>query len=191
MNPVSTRQTQVRVAFADWSQGWRALTNAQRDAWTVLGAQMERTDSLGQTYTLTGLQAYVSANQNLLTISATEISAAPLLNEPPAPPAITPSVDTDPADVMTIGYTPGAAADFLVVEASAPVSAGRSFMPRSGYKLIGSVEFDTASPFDILTAYEAIYGEFPQGSRIFFRAKVIDSATGQSSPWVYANALAA
>lgn len=190
MNPTSTRQTQVRVGFADWSQGWRALTNAQRDAWTVLGAQMERTDSLGQTYTLTGLQAYVSANQNLLIISAAEVSNAPLLNEPPAPPVITPTVDTDPADVFTVAYTVGASADYLIVEASAPVSAGRSFMPRSGYKFIASVEADTASPLDILSAYEAIYGEFPQGSRIFVRAKVIDSVTGQASPWVYANTIA-
>jgi hypothetical protein len=83
-NPMSPSQTTVRARFATNSQAWRALTAAQRAAWTSLGANMNRTDSLGQTYTLTGQQAFVSVNTNLLTIGQAAVSAAPAFS-PPAP----------------------------------------------------------------------------------------------------------
>jgi hypothetical protein len=40
---------------------------------------MARSDSQGQTYTLTGLQAYTSINRNLLTVGGSILSTAPAL----------------------------------------------------------------------------------------------------------------
>lgn len=185
MNPVTDRQTSVRGVFGGWSAGWRALTNSQRSGWSNLGLQIERTDSLGQTYNLTGLQAYISANQNLTTIGATTISDAPLLLPPDAPVGMTLTMDTAPADVVSLAYNPPPAGIDLVVEMTGPVSAGRNFAPRSSYKFIASVAGGGASPEDLLSAYEAIYGEFPAGAKVFLRAKTVDTASGQSSPWVY------
>lgn len=79
VNPNSTAQVAQRTIMTTLSQGWRALTAVQRAGWTALGLTMIRTDSLGVTYTLTGLQAYTSLNRNLLYLGQTAISAAPTL----------------------------------------------------------------------------------------------------------------
>lgn len=50
---------------------------------------MTRLDSLGQSYTLTGLQAYESCNRNLTFIGAATISNAPALSTPTTLTAIT------------------------------------------------------------------------------------------------------
>jgi hypothetical protein len=79
VNPDTSKQQAARATIASLSQGWRALSDAQRLGWTNLGAQMARSDSQGQTYTLTGLQAYTSINRNLLTVGGSILSTAPAL----------------------------------------------------------------------------------------------------------------
>jgi len=83
-NPNTALQQAARTSLATYSAGYRALTQAQRDGWTALGAQITRTDSLGQTYTLTGLQAYVSVNRNLVTIGGAAVTTAPSITGIPA-----------------------------------------------------------------------------------------------------------
>lgn len=62
------------------SQAWKDLTASQRLAWAALGLQMVRQDSLGQTYNLTGLQAFMSLNLNLKTVGGSAIFDAPALH---------------------------------------------------------------------------------------------------------------
>lgn len=76
--------TAVRADFATIAQAWRGLTDAQRNGWTGLGANISRQNSIGQTYTLTGLQAFESVNRNLLTVGAPIVSVAPAFT-PPSP----------------------------------------------------------------------------------------------------------
>lgn len=88
-NPNTTKQSDVRSNLGTLSSGWRALTEAKRLAWTALGASMTRTDSLGETYTLTGQQCYVSLNRNLNTVGGTAITDAPLLSVPASLTSVT------------------------------------------------------------------------------------------------------
>lgn len=74
----------VRSSLATLSSNWRGLTEAQRTAWGILGTGITRTDSLGQTYTLTGLQAYCSVNRNLTTYGSAFVSDAPAYTPPAA-----------------------------------------------------------------------------------------------------------
>lgn len=82
VNPNTTIQALQRTIFATYSLGWRNLSDAQRGGWESLGAQMTRTDSLGQQQTLTGIQAYISINRNLTMIGGTILSTAPTLASP-------------------------------------------------------------------------------------------------------------
>lgn len=77
--------------------------------------------------------------------------------------------------------TPLAATELLVVEATAAVSAGINFVPRSGYKKVFIGAAATASPANILAGYNAIYGALVAGTKIFVRARVIDNAKGFAS----------
>jgi hypothetical protein len=79
----------VRGNLTTLAGGWRALTDAQRAGWTALGAEMIRSDSLGQPYTLTGFQAYQSVNRNLSTVGGATVSAAPAFALPAALTSIT------------------------------------------------------------------------------------------------------
>lgn len=82
-NPVTGPQTLVRGNFGTLAAAYRTLTSTQQADWIALGANMIRTDSLGQTYDLTGLQAYEAINRNLFTYGSSSTSTAPLY----APPA--------------------------------------------------------------------------------------------------------
>ena len=62
VNPNSAAQASARSRLSQNSIAWRALTDAQRAGWESLGSQMNRTDSLGQGYTLNGFAAYCSVN---------------------------------------------------------------------------------------------------------------------------------
>lgn len=91
VNPNTPAQQAQRDAMLDFSQSWRNLTAAQRAGWAALGAAMSKTDSLGQPYSLTGLQAYTSVNRNLRFTGQTELTAAPALAIPIAITSITPT----------------------------------------------------------------------------------------------------
>lgn len=89
VNPNTPAQSTVRNQWQELSGAYRDLDEAGRNAWKELGEQMFRTDSLGQTYTLTGLQAYMSINQNLFLIGASTTNVAPTLDVPATLSSIT------------------------------------------------------------------------------------------------------
>lgn len=82
-NPSTGKQTAVRANLGATSSAWRGLTDAQRAAWGAFGANITRTDTLGESYTLTGQQAFILINRNLFTIGNAAITDAPAY----APPA--------------------------------------------------------------------------------------------------------
>lgn len=81
-NPNTTKQAAARATMASLSAGWRALSAGNRAGWTALGSQMTRLDTLGNSYTLTGLQAYTSVNRNLLTVGGAVSPTAPTFLTP-------------------------------------------------------------------------------------------------------------
>lgn len=169
VNPNSVAQGQMRARFGDNSQAWRLLTDAQRAGWESLGLQMQRTDSLGQTYTLTGLQAYIAVNNNLLDAGEAVVSAAPALNSPVG--LLTATV-TSTGGTLSLAYTatPLSASNKLFVFASPQRSAGRKF--EGDYRLIFVSAAAAASPANILAAYTARFGAPVVGNKIFFSLQV-------------------
>ena len=83
-NPRTAAQTAVRGLYDTVSAAWRTLSDAQRAAWVSLGLLMERIDTLGSTYSLTGSQAHQSVNINLLTTGAAITAVAPVMTTPAA-----------------------------------------------------------------------------------------------------------
>jgi len=91
VNPNTALQSAVRANLQGNAQNWKALTDAQRAGWTALGLLIVRSDSLGRTYTLTGLQAYISINQTLFQLGVAQVSSAPAY--------------TSPANLLTVAVT--------------------------------------------------------------------------------------
>ena len=79
VNPKTSFQTVVRNRLASFSQGWRALTAAQINAWNAAVAGFAKTNIFGDLRNPTGLQLYVKVNANLVSSGGTAITtpAAP------------------------------------------------------------------------------------------------------------------
>lgn len=86
------------------------------------------------------------------------------------------------AIALSVAFTPTplSAGEKIIIEATDQVSPGINFMPRGEYKQVFVGAAASASPANILTAWNALYGALISGRKIFIRSWVI-SATGLAS----------
>jgi hypothetical protein len=166
VNPNSTAQGTARARLAAASAAWRGLDDATRAGWIALGNLMTRTDSLGQTYTLSGFQAYVSVNSNRALVGDAALDDAPALATPEAIATVTPTV-TDAAFSVAWTPTPLGTGERMLLFASPPRSAGRGF--EGDYRFIKASSAAGTSPLDAATEYAAKFGVQVPGNRVFIR----------------------
>ncbi len=164
VNPSTSFQAAVRARFSTAAVEWRILTAAQRAGWADLGLQMNRTDSIGSSYNLTGFQAYLSVRTNMVAAGDTPVPDAPLYTIPDSLASVTPTISSAS---MSIAWTPTpvGAGERVFVSASPQRSAGRAF--EGDTRLIQVTAAAGASPLVILTNYSARFGAPVTGSRIF------------------------
>jgi len=169
VNPRTIFQTQVRETLNALSVFWRTLTEAQRAAWTALGAQIIKTDSLGIAYDLTGLQAFIEINGIRAAIGQALTSDAPALDLIPGIDTFSVTADAGPVAV-TLNYTSGndVAAMQFNVWGTDGVSQGRNFFRRSEYKLFFTFPGATVAPVDLTASYVARLGNPVAGTKISF-----------------------
>lgn len=164
VNPASTAQGIVRARLSANAAAWRTLDDTQRAGWTSLGGEMSRTDSLGQTYTLTGFQAFCSVRNNLALMGSASIDDAPALETPST--VLTATVTLTSAS-FSIAYTPTPmpTGTKLAVFASPQRSAGRNF--EADLRFIQVSAAAAASPINVFAAYEAKFGTPVSGNKVF------------------------
>ena len=78
-NPQSARQMAVRNILATLSVGWSELTDAQRANWKAYADDRPRTNPLGGSYTMTGLQAYCALNSVMVDSGGVAGDSPPLI----------------------------------------------------------------------------------------------------------------
>jgi len=169
VNPSSSFQAAVRSRLGSNASAWRSLTDLQRAGWDSLGASISRTDTLGQTYTLTGFQAYCEVNNNNAACGNATVSTAPTLVSPTALATATVTL-TNAAFSIAYTATPLGTGERLMAFASPQRSAGRAF--EADYRLIQVSAAAAASPLNIFTAYSARLGTPVTGNRIFMSLSV-------------------
>ncbi len=118
--------TFVRTIFTDLSQAFRTLTQEQIKGWNNLGSQIVRKTSLGESFHLTGLQAYKSLNQT------NQFLGNPVLADPPvfssAPGAdTTGAIIAHDATILSTTVVAGAASATQNVTSTAGVVEGDLF----------------------------------------------------------------
>lgn len=80
VNPNTARQVAVRNAVRAITIAWDVtLTQAQRDAWDVYGANVGWTNRLGDAVNLTGLNHYVRSNTPRVQNGIARVDAAPVI----------------------------------------------------------------------------------------------------------------
>lgn len=186
VNPASTAQGVARARLAAAAAAWRALTDLQRAGWRDLALSMSRSDSLGQAYTLTGPQAFVSVNSSNAAAGNAQVSDAPALV---TPSAILTATITLTAAAFSVAYTPTplSAGERLFTFCSPQRSAGRGY--ESDYRLIAVSAAAAASPANIFAAYVAKFGTPVVGNRVFILLQRY--STGFMSGPLYTSAVVA
>lgn len=164
VNPGTAFQTAVRSRLATYAGNWRGLSVTQREGWGALGAQMTRTDSLGQTYDLTGFQAYVSVCANLVAAGDAAVTDAPALEQPDAILTLTPTL-TSASFSVAFTPTPLGAGERLLVFAGPQRSSGRGY--EGDYRLVHVSAAAGTSPANVLSGYQGRFGSPTTGNRIF------------------------
>lgn len=180
INRRSSGQTNQRQILSALSAQWRGLTEAERTAWNSASASFPQTDSLGQTIFLTGAQLYVRLNANLIVIGQAAITS------PPSPVSFDvltfTSITADAsAGTIALAFSPTVPTGFtMVVRATPPVSAGKSFIPSSAFRQIAAVAAAQTSPQAMGTPYTAVFGAITgaTGQKIFFELFLVDNASG-------------
>ena len=179
-NAQSVAQSNVRNRFTGLAQGWRGLTQAQRNAWNSAVASFSRTDIFGDLRNPSGANLYQRLNNNLLAIGETALTVPPLPSEVQAvvASAVSAAVGT-PA--MSQTFAPAIDADTKCqVFGTAPVSAGKSFV-KSEFRLLGTLSTSDTSPKNILSLYTAKFGNTGAiGQKIFIKLLPVNLNTGQT-----------
>ena len=166
-NPQTVAQMAVRNRLTLASRAWGALSQAVRDAWTALAAQMQSQGTLGLHGALTGNQLFSRVYCNDLIIGA------PAPTTPPALPTFDPlpiaSLEiTNPGGVVALKLvTTGSPAEGTMLRGAAPCSQGR-YQPGS-YRFLGTLTSPVGGRIDITTAYTARYGAPAVGAKVFVR----------------------
>jgi len=180
INRRSSGQSLRRQQLSSLSSQWRGLSQAERDSWNAAAANFPQTDNLGQTVFLTGAQLYARCNANLLLIAGTPIDIAP------APVSFDvlgfTSLDATADDqVISLAFTPTVPTGYaMIVRATAPVSAGKDFVPQSSFRFLQVVAAAATSPQALTTAYANVFGsiEGATGQKIFVEIFLVHVASG-------------
>ena len=188
-NPQTIAQGVVRANFTANSQGWKGLTVAQRLAFNTAVSNFIGTNVFGDAKTLSGFQLYVRLNNYLRFIGSPVITAPPLPTAVPGFLTFTVAV-ANAADTIVFTFTdPIAATEKVIVSATAPQSAGKSFV-KSEYRKIAVEDSTFVTTGDVKVDYQAVFGAQPAiGTKVFFKMQQVNIATGIPGAVFFASAI--
>jgi hypothetical protein len=189
LNPQTAAQVEARSLLAQFSQGWRALTQVQRDAWSAAVSNWTTTDVFGDSVKPTGATLYIRLNINISIAGGTPI------NTPPAPIGVVAltAISLDAAETgdlfeVSFAATPIPAGHAMVVESTTYLSPGIS-NANSQFRVISVLATAIASPQDVWQQQIDKFGGLVAGQKVFVRAKMIRLATGETSQKLVASAI--
>ncbi len=190
LNPQTAAQTAARNRLTTFSQGWRSLTQSQRDAWNSAVGNFATTDIFGDLRNPTGLQLYVRLNSNI------DLGGGAAILLPPNPQgsnalsslALVADATGGTFDV-TFAPTPVPAGHAMIIESTAGLSAGIN-NASAEFRVISIVAAAVISPQDVFAAQVAKFGALSVGLKYFIRVKLIRLSTGEVSQALISDSIA-
>lgn len=164
------------------SAAWQGLSQAQRDNWKHWAEQNPVIDRLGSQRLLTGHQAFIKLNTRIDLIGETPLTEPPILPAPDALVTLTATVDTGAGNIeLAFTVTPTPAGVGLYCWADLVDSPGINYVQNTlrFFHVSGAAQ---ASPEDIKTDFEAVFGDPVVGQTAHFHVSSIRLADGQISP---------
>lgn len=197
VNPRSIGQTTSRGRLNVISSAWRSLTDEQRTSWGALAATVPYQNSVGDTAYYSGFQLYMKLSLVLLNMGSLPPTDAPAV-APTYPVIVMTNLRAEQDATVFTDFSLNAALTVAVllagtgftldVQSTRSMSAGRSFIPDSEYKRVLTLSNPvTTGVLDLTGGYASAYGT-PElniiGSVINVRYRLVETATGFTSPWV-------
>ena len=176
-NPQTSFQLGARNLLTSLSQGWRALTQAQRNAWDNAVADFAKTDVFGDLRTPTGKNLYGKLNINLVNIGEAQIVVPPLPSG--AGSVISGTAIASNAGAISIVHDGDTGGHVIQVWATPGVSPGKKFL-KNDYRLVTTFAGGSASPAVITGAYTSRFGAPAVGTRVGIRLVSVNDATGEA-----------
>lgn len=181
VNPQTDYQVAVRNRLAGQSAQWRGLTEFQRQSWIEAVDDWSNTNIWGDLVKPTGQNLFIKVNTSILNAGGSVLSLPP--NKVGAEPVTEFSATNDISDselILTFATAPVPANHALVVEATAGVSAGISYM-KNRYRQISVLPATTATGENVFSDYVAKFGTPEAGKKVGLRVRMVNILTGETS----------
>ena len=183
--PNSDRQMTIRDRFTQFASQWATLTEEQRAGWNGLAGQITKTGKYGDLYNPTGHRVYIALNATRSEFNLPDLNDAPLAIEPTVPLAgfgPTVHVTAAPAVELKLGAAATAFASKLLVFATEPMSAGRSVVADTNYRLIATADTADLLNADIGASYDAKFGVPASGTKVGVKVIPVSDSGFQGNP---------
>lgn len=182
----SDKALSYKAILSAASQGWSALTDAQRSAWKAFGQTKTTTNRLGKAIKLSGQNWYIALTARLLAAGEAAIVTPPV-DAAPTTPVITDFVADTKAGETTLEFTPDplGTTNSLYIRAAKVNSAAITNV--EGLLTTAIITpANTQSPLDLEAALVATFGAMQEGATYVLEIRTLDRATGLVSGRVFA-----
>jgi len=179
-NPQTPFQQSGRAVFTELTQGWSALTEAERASWNEATSSFPVTDRFGDSRELSGKGLYISLNKELVLVGKPILSVAPSPGPILVPSSLSVIVSIGDAS-LNIAIQNLNTATPVVISSSGVVSNGTSFVKNKLRVLLPTFVKQLQEPEQDFTAYVNRFGAPTIGQKIFFSAYTVNDS-GQRSP---------
>lgn len=137
VQPRTQEQLQRRASFTFNSQGWRALTDAQRSQWNTYAQNHPISDVFGDSQVLGANAAYVQINATRGLLGLAAVAVPPIDPGTPPPAAISATADSATQEIELTLAAAAAVTDLYEVWTTRGVSTGVTFQ-NSNYRVAGA-----------------------------------------------------
>lgn len=192
VNPQTSAQASARSRLGGNSQAWAGLSEDQRQGWNALASETSKTNIFGDQYFPSGKNLFTSVNNNLVMVERASIMDAPVFTELPFIIDMTAVVDIAAGEIeLTVQVSGSSIGNTLVIEATAPSSAGKYNFDGSYRQISIAPTGAVPDPLDLYTSYTSKFGAPVGGKKIAFRAYYVGNLGGNASPRFTASTIVA
>ena len=182
-NPQTVSQSAVRSRFTKFTQGWRNLSETQRDSWYDAESSFSRTNRFGDVVFLSGKNLYESLNTNRAIMGLGVIDLAPMPGEIPKNIVTRVEFNSSFTNLAIVGNFENSI-DYVIVATKGLSQGVRNF--KNEIRIIGIGRSSTNGQSiivgsDQMASYRAEFGEPVAGTKIFVGTYSINTS-GQRSP---------
>ena len=183
-NPKTAAQTAQRALLSQFSQGWKGLTQLQRNAWLSAVDGFQKTNIFGDNVKPSGNTLYTRLNINVAIAGGSALTLPPESVGVDALTSISGTASESSGDFdVTVGPATTPADHALIIEATEQLSQGIS-NANNKFRQIAVDPALVAGVVDLSTIYSDRFGTLIAGKKIFVRAKYIRKTTGEVSQYL-------